>query len=240
MKYYGTHSCQRRPNRQARGGIFRNRGINHPIASELLFEVLHRTARIPRAPQSLPDDEHARILTEKLRVSFAQCTDITERPHEYLKNMLQYLTRIGLGRILCKADRVLDQVTTFRLHCIHFFGRFALGQQHLAQEPNWVSFDPLLEVVFPLDSHVHVPRRAYMPTPANSAAFNKSGADAIAGSVDGARRSVPYRENIVAVNSDGLHTVQLPCTVNVVTHAPFRQMQVTRIEVVLADEQHRQ
>src|SRR5208282_5524404 len=79
-----------------------------------------------------------------------------------------------------------------------------------------------------------------MPAPAKSTAFNKSRAHAIAGSIDGAHRGVPYCENIVAVNSDGRHAVQLPCAVNVVTYAPLRQMQVTRIEVVLADKQHRQ
>src|SRR5262249_50380165 len=76
-----SHSGQGCANGSGRGSVFGNRRVNYAVPSELLIQVLQAGSGIPGTPDSLPDNENARISCEQLSETFPDRLGVGKHAH---------------------------------------------------------------------------------------------------------------------------------------------------------------
>src|SRR5688572_7786617 len=95
MKYNRPHSGNRSANCCTRRRVFGDGRIDHSIASEFFIQVKEAGAGVPRAPQSLADDEYSRIALQQLLASLANRRGIIDFTHETDPQAAKYTCRIN-------------------------------------------------------------------------------------------------------------------------------------------------
>ena len=113
-------------------------------------------------------------------------------------------------------------------------------QQPAPCRANGASRHPLAQFIAPFDSYIHVPPWPDVPSPTVGAAFEQGRASTQASPFHGSKRSFMDFHNIVSVQADAGDFVDAGHLVQIIGRPPLGQVQMAGIEVILADEDHRQ
>ena len=145
---------------------------------------------------------------------------------------------VGVWRGPRELDRLLDLVFDLLLGLLELSLWISAVEQSLASLGDRVAGLPLLQLIFSLHAHVHVPSRADVPSPSIRPAFEERRPVATPRSRHRVGRRLMDRDGVVAVEPGSGNAMRPSRFDDIVFRAAFEELQVAGVEVVLADEDH--